>query len=1243
MATEVASAYVELGARVGNLERALKKANSQITAFAGQADRNVGRTGQAFGKLGFAMKAAAGAFVATKAIQGIKSVTNAASDLNESVNKTRVIFGRSAAAIEQFSKRAATSIGISETAALDAASTFAVFGKSAGLSGRELTGFSTKLVTLSADLASFYNTSPEEAIQAIGAALRGESEPIRRYGVLLDDATLKQQALAMGIIKTTKGSLTPQQKVLAAQAQILKQTSDAQGDFARTSGGAANQQRILAAQIANAKAQIGVGLLPAFSALMPVLNDVIKAAVPAFSQAATSFGNFATQVLRSEGFKNLLSDLGTIAQAAFTTIGNVVTATIGPLGLFAGALAGLAGAISGFGPLAAVATGAIVALLTAMAINKVVAFVGALRQLAVVQAAVTGVTALAGGIKALQTGFTGMSAASLGLAPGLTAAQAGMSKVGLAMTALRTALAGGGSPWALAAAGVGLLVGGIAALSSGLFSGTPPAQLYAEALRGLDTAARNASAAVGTLLGAVGNYTQAQLATKQAADQVASAERAVLGLRRQGITSGPQYTAAVTRLTAAQAQLATSMGNQSSAAGQVKQSLGTLRGEYVNVTARLREASGAEMQRISGLRLAAQAGGKGSQAAKDYDSAVAALNQRLSQDAGFKALQANAKAAADQFDAMGRADLAKPLREIANAKPADVLNNAAGKARAFSGVNLGKNVPPAITQFDNLIKKVDELDGKVANVRVNVTETKAQGKFAGGYVTGFAGGGKVRGPGGRDKVPAMLTAGEVVLNRRQQMLVNSGMGIDEALRRTGAAFAKGKGAKGGSKKGKPLTPEQIKAAKADRAQGIRSAGQNLAQALSTVALKKFDTETQSRLASLASTSRTKLDGINKEYSGYVQEVNGAWQRVTGTLEQNDKDTAKNLKDIETKYAGFFATIDKNAKAAADEIKTRFDALTPAESQLRSLQDQAQQLDLATGVQEAQARLAEARDFGDAGAIAAAERQLREAQRAVTVSELTKTAETERAEQERLRAQAISDSDAFYATERANKQAAMDKELEDERVAGETRRMILEAQLAQRQAQEEAALAQQQATYEAARENERVKLEAALTRMSGFFDNVRDLSLKKTKNTAARLNQLATAFLSSGKALGDNFADGLTAVLPRIGAAGKAIADILKDYLKTGSPTKKGPMSDLNHWFDGLAPALAQGIDTRGLESSIASATVAPSIMAGAGASGSVTINLNVSDQTFAGMSREQADSVARQIQSALDRQVRSTV
>ena len=68
--------------------------------------------------------------------------------------------------------------------------------------------------------------------------------------------------MRLGLIKTTKEALTPQQKVLAAQALIYKQTKDAQGDFARTSDGLANKQRILSAQFANVQAQIGQKLLP---------------------------------------------------------------------------------------------------------------------------------------------------------------------------------------------------------------------------------------------------------------------------------------------------------------------------------------------------------------------------------------------------------------------------------------------------------------------------------------------------------------------------------------------------------------------------------------------------------------------------------------------------------------------------------------------------------------------------------------------------------------------------------------------------------------------------------------------------------------------------------------------------------------------------------------------------------------------------------------------------------------------
>jgi hypothetical protein len=220
-----------------------------------------------------------GAFAAIGAASIVSTVVSflgdavtAASDLAETQSKANEIFGDGTSKLLEYAETAASTLGQSKQTYLDGAATFGIFGKSAGLAGEPLADFSAELVTLATDLASFNNTSPEQAIQAIGAALRGESEPIRAYGVLLDDATLKARAMALGIYEGT-AALTPQQKVLAAQAEILAQTSTQQGDFARTSEGMANQQRILTAEMENAKTEIGTALLPVMTELLTLFAE----------------------------------------------------------------------------------------------------------------------------------------------------------------------------------------------------------------------------------------------------------------------------------------------------------------------------------------------------------------------------------------------------------------------------------------------------------------------------------------------------------------------------------------------------------------------------------------------------------------------------------------------------------------------------------------------------------------------------------------------------------------------------------------------------------------------------------------------------------------------------------------------------------------------------------------------------------------------------------------------------------
>lgn len=226
----------------------------------------------------------------------VTGAVDAFAELEDATAAAGVVFGSSVGDITKFAKNAADTAGLSAAEATNAALTFGTMGKSAGLQGKPLAGFSTEMAQLAGDMASFRGTSPEQAIEAVGAALRGETEPIRQYGVLLDDASLRQEAVRQGLIKTTKEALTPQQKVLAAHALILKQTSDAQGDFARTSDSTANVQKRLAAESANTQAELGQKLAPAMTALRQILLDSIVVVTALIGAITPLVAGFAAMV-----------------------------------------------------------------------------------------------------------------------------------------------------------------------------------------------------------------------------------------------------------------------------------------------------------------------------------------------------------------------------------------------------------------------------------------------------------------------------------------------------------------------------------------------------------------------------------------------------------------------------------------------------------------------------------------------------------------------------------------------------------------------------------------------------------------------------------------------------------------------------------------------------------------------------------------------------------------------------------
>lgn len=319
--SDAETAFVEV---VPDFSEFRKKAHSEMTSILGPAGDSGGRAAGAgvgtgviagIGKLAAPIAAAfaalgIGQIVGNAIGAGINYALDGI-DLASNLSETRAaigeVFGGAASDIEAYASTANRLLGQTQQQALSAAQTFGVFAQAAGLTDKPLADFSTGLVTLSTDLASFFNTDVQTAIDAIGAGLRGESEPLRQFGVLLDDATLRQSALTLGIYDGS-GALTQQQRILAAQAEIYRQTGLAQGDFARTSDGLAGQQKILAASFEDAKARLGESLLPAMTdlvtlandELVPILDQIIDQVGPELAaslvEAAPAFADLVTEI-----------------------------------------------------------------------------------------------------------------------------------------------------------------------------------------------------------------------------------------------------------------------------------------------------------------------------------------------------------------------------------------------------------------------------------------------------------------------------------------------------------------------------------------------------------------------------------------------------------------------------------------------------------------------------------------------------------------------------------------------------------------------------------------------------------------------------------------------------------------------------------------------------------------------------------------------------------------------------------
>lgn len=242
--------------------------NKELGSIAGNATNMVG---SAFKKLGTIV---AGAFAVKSIIDFGKESIGLASDLSEVQNVVDVTFGSMAADINDWSKTALQSFGLSELSAKRYSSTLGAMMKSSGLAGIQMESMSKDLTGLAGDMASFYNLSTDMAFDKIRSGISGETEPLKQLGINMSVANMEAFALTQGIKKQYQ-QMNQAEQTLLRYNYLLSVTKDAQGDFARTSGSWANQVRLLQEQWNSFKATLGSAFITLLTPVLQLLNTLI--------------------------------------------------------------------------------------------------------------------------------------------------------------------------------------------------------------------------------------------------------------------------------------------------------------------------------------------------------------------------------------------------------------------------------------------------------------------------------------------------------------------------------------------------------------------------------------------------------------------------------------------------------------------------------------------------------------------------------------------------------------------------------------------------------------------------------------------------------------------------------------------------------------------------------------------------------------------------------------------------------
>lgn len=240
------------------------------------------------------LAAAFGKFYATywlvlRGLGQFKKAIDISSNLTEVQNVVDVTFGDMKQKVEDLAATSIQDFGMSELTAKQISSRFQAMGIAMGFTQDKMSDMSIELTKLAADMASFYNVEQDAVAKSLQSVFTGETEPLRKYGLDLTNATLQAWALAQGLDVNVQ-KMSQMEKTALRYRYVMENSAAAIGDFSRTSGSWANQLRILNQQFQQLGGIVGGVLINAFKPFISALNSVMQSVIKFAQTVANALG-----------------------------------------------------------------------------------------------------------------------------------------------------------------------------------------------------------------------------------------------------------------------------------------------------------------------------------------------------------------------------------------------------------------------------------------------------------------------------------------------------------------------------------------------------------------------------------------------------------------------------------------------------------------------------------------------------------------------------------------------------------------------------------------------------------------------------------------------------------------------------------------------------------------------------------------------------------------------------------------